>query len=37
MWLVGTPNHTITPFSMFQDGRELGKFPRGRKKNNEMN
>ena len=34
MWLVGVPQNFTPSFSMFQDGRELEHFPRGRRKYN---
>ena len=36
IWLVGTPQQTITPFSMFQVGSELEKFPQGKNGYNPM-
>ena len=33
MWLAGTHEQMIPPFSMFQGGRELENFPRGIYKN----
>ena len=35
--IMGAPQHIILPFYVFQYGRELEHFPRGRKKYNKTN